>query len=71
MVERPPGCGPNGTVVASLASCVAFSARRHLLRPDLPFDGLAVSATYDMADKPPRVGCVDVRIVLAEGSAAA
>lgn len=58
---------PTELLVASLASCVGFYARRYLVRHDLPFEGLSVSATYDMADKPPRVGCVDVRIDLPDG----
>lgn len=58
---------PTELLVASLASCVGFYARRYLERHDLPFEGMTVSASYEMADKPPRVGCVDVHIGVPDG----
>ena len=53
--------------IASLASCVAFYARRYLARHDLPTDGLAVEATFDMGAKPARVAGIDVRLIVPEG----
>lgn len=55
---------PTELLVAALASCVGFYARRYLVRHGLPFDGLSVSASYQMADKPPRVASVDVAVLL-------
>ena len=46
---------PTELLIASLASCVAFYARRYLARHDLPTEGLAVEATFDMGSKPARV----------------
>jgi putative redox protein len=58
---------PTELFIASLASCVAFYARRYLVRHDLPTDGLAVEATFDMGDKPARVAGIDVRLIVPEG----
>jgi uncharacterized OsmC-like protein len=57
---------PTELFIASLASCVAFYARRYLARHKLSSDGFAVETTYELAQKPSRVGRVDVRIVLPE-----
>ena len=57
---------PTELLIASLASCVGFYARRYLARHDLPFDGLTVSASYTMASGPARVGHVDVCISVPE-----
>jgi putative redox protein len=53
---------PTELFVAGLASCVAFYARRYLSRHDLPEQGLALTATYEMAQRPARVS--DIRITL-------
>jgi uncharacterized OsmC-like protein len=53
--------------VASLASCVAFYARRFLDRHNLPSEGLSVDATFTMAERPARVGQVEVSIGLPPG----
>jgi len=58
---------PTELFVASLASCVAFYARRYLARHDLPTEGLAVEATFDMGSKPARVAGVNMRLVVPEG----
>ena len=70
-VDQPLAAGgadtaptPTELLVAALASCVGFYARRYLERHGLPYDDMSVSASYDMAVKPPRVGCVDVTITL-------
>jgi putative redox protein len=73
-VDQPLAAGGDDTAptptelfVASLASCVAFYARRYLARHDLPTTGLRVIAAYDMAQRPARVGSVSLDITLPEG----
>ena len=61
------GPTPTELFVASLASCVAFYARRYLKRHDLPEDGLSVSAEADMGSKPARVARMRVTVTLPEG----
>jgi len=58
---------PTELFIASLASCVAFYARRYLARHDLPTDGLAVEATFAMGSKPARVAGIDLRLIVPEG----
>jgi uncharacterized OsmC-like protein len=58
---------PTELFIASLASCVAFYARRYLARHDLPTDGLAVETTFDMGSKPARVAGIEVRLIVPEG----
>src|SRR5450756_603820 len=58
---------PTELFIASLASCVAFYARRYLARHDLPTEGLAVEATFDMGSKPARVAGIDMRLIVPEG----
>lgn len=58
---------PTELFVASLASCVAFYARRYLARHHLPTAGLRVSTDYRMASRPARVS--DIRIGIALDSA--
>jgi uncharacterized OsmC-like protein len=53
--------------VASLASCVAHYARRYLARHGLPADGLSVAAEFTMAERPARVGQVQVSIDVPHG----
>lgn len=74
LVDQPVDAGgedtaptPTELFVASLVSCVAFYARRYLARHDLPTAGLAVAATYEMADRPARVGRIGIRLHLPEG----
>ena len=68
-VDQPVDAGgedtaptPTELFVASLASCVAFYARRYLVRHGLSSDGLAVSATYELGGRPARVQAIDVTI---------
>lgn len=57
------GPSPVELFVASLAACVAFYARRYLVRHGLPDRGLQVGTSYAMsADRPTRVASVDLRI---------
>ena len=58
---------PTELFIASLASCVAFYARRYLARHDLPTDGLAVEATFNMGSKPARVAGIDMRLIVPAG----
>lgn len=58
---------PTELFIASLASCVAFYARRYLARHSLPTDGLSVEATFQMGSKPARVAGIDVRLIVPEG----
>ena len=58
---------PTELFVASLASCVAFYARRFLARHSLPTEGLAVEATFEMESRPARVSGVNVRLIVPEG----
>jgi LmbE family N-acetylglucosaminyl deacetylase/uncharacterized OsmC-like protein len=58
---------PTELFIASLASCVAFYARRYLARHNLPTDGLAVEATFAMGSKPARVAGIQVRLVVPDG----
>lgn len=73
-VDQPEGDGgtdaaptPTELFVASLASCVAFYARRYLSRHDLPTVGLAVTATFTMADRPARVGEINLAVTVPDG----
>ncbi len=73
-VDQPTEAGgsdtaptPTELMVASLASCVAFYVRRFLARHCLPTDGLAVEARFSMAERPARVGRVDLAIDLPDG----
>lgn len=58
---------PTELFVASLASCVAHYAHRYLTRHGLDSDGLQVTATYEIALRPTRVGQVRVDIVPPSG----
>jgi putative redox protein len=58
---------PTELFVAALASCVAFYVRRFLARHSLPTDGLSVSAIFTMAERPARVGEIDISIELPKG----
>ena len=73
-VDQPVAAGgrdtaptPTELFVAGLASCVAFYARRYLARHDLPTEGLAVDAVYEMGSRPARVSAVDLRLHLPPG----
>jgi uncharacterized OsmC-like protein len=56
---------PTELFVAGLASCVAFYARRFLVRHGLPEDGLQVAVDFEMGSRPARVTRIDLRITLA------
>lgn len=58
---------PTELFVSSLAACVAFYARRFLVRHALPTDGLSVDADFTMATRPARVGDITIRLKVPEG----
>lgn len=71
LVDQPAEAGgqdsaptPTELFVASLASCVAFYARRYLRRHGLATEGLAVDADFVLGTGPARVSDIDVRITL-------
>ncbi len=53
--------------IASLASCVAHYARRYLVRHDLPTEGLEVTASFEMASAPARVGSIRMDLTVPLG----
>lgn len=73
-VDQPVDVGGDDTAptptelfVASLASCVAFYARRYLARHALPTAGLIVTADYTLGERPARVTEIRVDIRLPDG----
>jgi putative redox protein len=73
-VDQPTGAGgsdsaptPTELFVVSLATCVAFYARRYLTRHRLPTAGLSVVATFEMSDRPARVSQINMSIDVPEG----
>jgi hypothetical protein len=62
------GPTPTELYVASLASCVAFYARRYLRRHHLDATGLSVEASYRLGTKPARVDRVAIRIHVPEAA---
>ncbi len=64
---RDTGPTPTELFVASLGGCVGFYAERYLHRHELVADGLAVECTFEMAERPARVGEIRLRVVLPAG----
>lgn len=58
---------PTEMFISSLASCVAFYARRFLVRHDLPTQGLRVTADWSIGGRPARVGDIVLSIQLPDG----
>lgn len=58
---------PTELFIASLASCVAYYARRYLARHNLPTAGLAVDATYSISPRPARVGEIELVLRVPDG----
>ena len=74
LVDQPVADGgedsaptPTELFVSSLAGCVAFYARRYLVRHELPYDGLRVTARWTMAARPPRVDVIDLDVTVPDG----
>ena len=61
------GPTPTELFIASLASCVAFYARRYLKRHNLPEEGLTVTAEAQSGAKPSRVATMTISVTLPEG----
>ncbi|MDP9164673.1 MAG: OsmC family protein [Actinomycetota bacterium] len=61
------GPTPTELFVASLASCVAFYARRYLTRHNLPEEGLTVTAEAQSGANPSRVATMTISVTLPEG----
>jgi len=61
---------PTELFVASLGSCVAFYARRYLIRHQLPTHGLAVTAHYTMGSRPARVDAIELDLTIPHGVSA-
>jgi len=53
---------PTELFIASLASCVAFYARRFAARHGMPTAGLGVTADFGMASHPARVGEITLQL---------
>lgn len=58
---------PTELFIASLASCVAFYARRYLARHQLPTRRLEVRAAYEFGSRPARVTAVRVELTPPDG----
>jgi putative redox protein len=58
------GMSPVELYVGSLASCVGYFVGHFCARHDIPRDGLAVDAEWEMAENPHRVGQVALAIHL-------
>jgi uncharacterized OsmC-like protein len=75
LVDQPAEAGgqdaaptPTELFVASLATCAAFYAGRYLTRHGYSRDGLAVSASFDMAtDRPARVSGIRLAVQVPAG----
>jgi uncharacterized OsmC-like protein len=67
LVDQPVETGgtdtaptPTELFIASLASCVAFYARRYAARHKLSPDGLEVAASYELGGRPARVSRITI-----------
>lgn len=58
------GMSPVELYVGSLAGCVAYFVGHFCTRHDIPRDGLAVDAEWEMAENPHRVGQITLAIHL-------
>lgn len=74
VVDQPVGDGgtdsaptPVELLVASLASCVGHYAHRYLQRHGLPTEALGVSAEWELATSPNRVGAVRLELAIPPG----
>lgn len=74
LVDQPLDAGGEDTaptplelMLASLASCVGFYARRYLVRHGLPEEGLAVTATAEVGSRPARLTTIEIALAVPEG----
>ncbi len=56
------GPTPTEIFIAGLAACIAYYAERYLRRSGLSTAGLEVACGYEWAEKPHRVGGIDVSV---------
>lgn len=61
------GPTPTEAFVASVAACVAYYVERFLERHDLDPAGLRVTAAFAMAQRPSRVGEIDLAVIVPAG----
>jgi putative redox protein len=61
------GPTPTELFVASLGSCMGFFAERFMRRHDIDPSGLRVDCRFEMAERPARIGRIDVRLALPAG----
>jgi uncharacterized OsmC-like protein len=74
LVDQPLDAGgqdsaptPLELMLASLASCVGYYARKYLARHGLPEDGLAVAASGEVGGRPVRLTSIEVSLTVPEG----
>ncbi|MDH5670323.1 MAG: OsmC family protein [Nitrospira sp.] len=60
------GMSPVELFIGSVASCVAYFVGQFCARHHIPQDGLAVHADWEMAERPHRVGTIDITIHLSQ-----
>jgi uncharacterized OsmC-like protein len=58
------GMGPVELFVGALAGCVGYFVSRYCARHGISCEGLTIRAGWSMAERPHRVGAVDLQIVL-------
>ncbi|MGQ0694935.1 MAG: OsmC family protein [Nitrospiraceae bacterium] len=58
------GMSPVELFVGSIASCVGYFIGRYCDRHQISAEGLQVNADWFMAERPPRIGAVSVKITL-------
>jgi len=62
--RQDAGMSPVELLVGSVASCVGCVVGEFCERHDIPRDGLSVDAEWTMAERPHRVGRIDIAIYL-------
>ena len=74
LVDQPLDAGGQDTaptplelMLASLASCVGYYARKYLARHGLPEEGLEVAASAEVGGRPTRLTSIDVSVTVPEG----
>lgn len=74
LVDQPVDAGGEDTaptplelMLASLASCVGYYARKYLARHGFPEEGLAVAASGEVGGRPARLTAIEVTLTVPEG----
>jgi len=55
---------PTELFIASLATCAGFYVVTFAGRHDVPMEGMTIGVSYTYADRPRRIGSVDIRVKL-------